>query len=46
MLKKICHRNIIKLLDFHETQNEMIIITEFAGENLSDVLEKKKNFTY
>lgn len=46
MLKKISHKNIIKLIDFVETQNEMIIITEFAGSDLSEILDKKKHFNY
>lgn len=29
-----------------ETQNEMIIITEFAGSDLSEILDKKKHFNY
>jgi serine/threonine protein kinase len=46
MLKKISHRNIIRLLDFIETSTEVIIITEYAGENLAEILERKKRLSY
>lgn len=36
----LCHPNIIQMLDSFETENEIVVITEFAHKELTDVLSK------
>lgn len=44
ILKKLQHPNIIGLKDHIEMENQFIVITEFAGKDLSVVLEKEGKF--
>lgn len=43
-MKKIEHKNIVKLLDVYQTTNNMYIITEFCeeGDLMSFVKRRKK----
>ena len=41
---KINHEYIIKLLEVIETDNDIIIVTEYAETDLGKVLQEKKRF--
>lgn len=41
-MKKLKHPNVINLIDFTETPTEIIIIMEYAEQDMSVLLEKLK----
>ena len=41
-MKKVSHRNIVKLHDVYQTSNNMYIITEMCDHDLSNYLKVKR----
>jgi serine/threonine protein kinase len=40
LLSKLKHDNIIAMKEFFETQDEFAVVMEYAGDDLSRLLEK------
>ncbi|KAA6381805.1 MAG: putative Serine/threonine-protein kinase TIO, partial [Streblomastix strix] len=45
VLRSLEHENIIQFLDYFETDNDFVVVTEFGQGDLSKLLEEDKNFS-